>query len=649
MWVARGVQRGSLRVLGLVAWCAVFAACGSDGDGAEPSGSGAEGGAVGSAGSNAEGGSRTEAGGSAGEHTADGSGGDAAAPNDGSAGAAAGAGDSAVGGASASGAGSGGQGGAAGEGSGGQGAAAGDGAGGAPDLCGNGNEDEGEECDDENAVTSDACVACKDAFCGDGARWDGHEDCDDGDAVEANGCANDCTFSPAVCPDGYVQQGEACDDGDFDNSDGCTEKCQLPECGDGYVQVALGEQCDDGDEQNGDGCNIDCRASGSSVGSTTYAGADGGDKAYGVTVDEAGNVIVVGSTFVTGKGDEMFLWKLDEDLGELVFRTIPGEGDHPDVARDVAAGPEGRLFVVGDYYSEAAPAPGSKIWYGAFNSAGGEIWSGKTTDNATSASLVVDDDQTIFVVGTIWGQTTFNDVLSFELVRAEDDTWSAGWTNRIGKVYAVGPQQNGTASEAGQDIALTNNQNLVYLLSYDQYLNGNTWTNIYQLNAATGSIVDNPSSCCQGFRINEGGYVGQGTSTLGNALTVSAAGRTYVGVNYGTGNTFLYSWPEFLVNSDPSNHAEIKDAFASADWFSVRGIASGGTASNPVMAGSISSSRQGRVAKRAAPGAGELWTTTIDAVHIEDVAIGPDDSIYAVGWTDVAGQPSDVWVGKLRP
>jgi cysteine-rich repeat protein len=50
-----------------------------------------------------------------------------------------------------------------------------------PDCCGNKLVEAPEECDDGNLVSSDACVACKKATCGDGVRQLGVEPCDGGD------------------------------------------------------------------------------------------------------------------------------------------------------------------------------------------------------------------------------------------------------------------------------------------------------------------------------------------------------------------------------------------------------------------------------------------------------------------------------------
>jgi cysteine-rich repeat protein len=126
-----------------------------------------------------------------------------------------------------------------------------------PPSCGDGILDPGEACDDGNDVDTDACVACGDAFCGDGFVRDEVEACDDGNAVDGDGCRNDCTLP--FCGDGILDPLEACDDGE-DNSDdepdACRTDCRAFRCGDGVTDT--GEGCDDGNAVDGDGCRNNC-------------------------------------------------------------------------------------------------------------------------------------------------------------------------------------------------------------------------------------------------------------------------------------------------------------------------------------------------------------------------------------------------------
>ena len=93
--------------------------------------------------------------------------------------------------------------------------------------CGNGEVGPGEECDDGNAIDTDACLSyCTVAACGDGHVWAGQEECDDGNAIDTDACLSDCTV--ATCGDGYVWAGsESCDDGNNGSGDGCSAACAV--------------------------------------------------------------------------------------------------------------------------------------------------------------------------------------------------------------------------------------------------------------------------------------------------------------------------------------------------------------------------------------------------------------------------------------
>ena len=56
-------------------------------------------------------------------------------------------------------------------------------------FCGDGETRTGiEECDDGNAINTDACVACQTAECGDGYTETGVEECDDGNGGYYDAC-----------------------------------------------------------------------------------------------------------------------------------------------------------------------------------------------------------------------------------------------------------------------------------------------------------------------------------------------------------------------------------------------------------------------------------------------------------------------------
>ena len=111
--------------------------------------------------------------------------------------------------------------------------------------CGNGVLDDGEACDDANEITTDACIFCNKAVCGDGYTQVDVEMCDDGG--ESPSCNADC--SGAVCGDykTNVSAGEVCDSGAKNGTynGGCAADCGSLGvfCGDGLVS-APEEKCD---------------------------------------------------------------------------------------------------------------------------------------------------------------------------------------------------------------------------------------------------------------------------------------------------------------------------------------------------------------------------------------------------------------------
>ena len=69
----------------------------------------------------------------------------------------------------------------------------------------------------------------------------------------------------ASCGNGAVEQGETCDDDNAINGDGCSSVCQfeikldISYCGDNLVDPASNEECDDGNNMSNDGCDSICQ------------------------------------------------------------------------------------------------------------------------------------------------------------------------------------------------------------------------------------------------------------------------------------------------------------------------------------------------------------------------------------------------------
>jgi cysteine-rich repeat protein len=127
-------------------------------------------------------------------------------------------------------------------------------------VCGDETVDEGEECDDGNAVDTDTCPStCLNPSCGDSFVQSGVEECDDANTIDNDACTNDC--NNAECGDGILfdQAGgvEECDDGNNSDTDDCPSTCENALCGDGFVENGV-EDCDDANNNNNDGCTNIC-------------------------------------------------------------------------------------------------------------------------------------------------------------------------------------------------------------------------------------------------------------------------------------------------------------------------------------------------------------------------------------------------------
>lgn len=221
-------------------------------------------------------------------------------------------------------------------------------------TCGDAVADDGETCDDGNALDSDDCLStCVLNVCGDGIRNLLEEECDDGNTVEEDPCRNNCRAN--TCGDGFLNPlAEICDDSNRSNLDTCLATCKPNLCGDGFLNFLI-EACDDGNTNSGDGCTADCAKTevcGDSVIDVGEACDDGNtnpvDACDACGLNLWSREIVVGTgqdnrkplqmalsvcegLAVTPDGDLYFsdqidhrIWRLDNTVGRLV--RVAGDG-----------------------------------------------------------------------------------------------------------------------------------------------------------------------------------------------------------------------------------------------------------------------------------------------------------------------------------
>jgi cysteine-rich repeat protein len=272
-----------------------------------------------------------------------------------------------------------------------------------PPFCGDGTVDEGEECDDSNAIATDDCTSmCTIPTCGDGFVWEGHEECDDGDD---------------------------------DVHDDCTGDCVAAFCGDGIIHAGV-EECDDVNDETGDGCMPGCVAENAHVYLMAFRDDEGGIYRYSVdddawdTIPNAGWLSSPGLGLASD-GDSLYWW--DHGLGlfqyVLATSTIEYIGYPPLGTPGNSAAPfelfyaEGRLYLIGSSPEEGEGTyiylveDGEWSWFQVDANAG---WGGGWDPVARELYLGLYDDMGFFVI-----DTTSNAVVrSFEVGPGSD--WYTG-------------------------------------------------------------------------------------------------------------------------------------------------------------------------------------------------------------------------------
>jgi hypothetical protein len=132
--------------------------------------------------------------------------------------------------------------------------------------------------------------------------------------------------------------------------------------------------------------------------------ADAADAAVGLRVEDAGSVLVTGTSAGSGTGRDYATVKYDAEGNELWVARYDGPGNGEDNAAALAVDGAGNVYVTGDslgsgtglsdYATVKYDADGNELWVARYNGPGnGE-------DNATA--LAVDDSGSLYVTGYVY-------------------------------------------------------------------------------------------------------------------------------------------------------------------------------------------------------------------------------------------------------
>lgn len=212
----------------------------------------------------------------------------------------------------------------------------------------------------------------------------------------------------------------------------------------GNVIVAANESVGDPLAPQVDGWVREHTAAGAPVWTAGYGGAAGStDQARAVATDATGRVAAVGFESVTGQGTDMWIRVYDTN-GGVQWTALYGDLDAlDDEATGVAFDPDGNVIVVGWETDLVNPW---RLWVTKYDPAGAPLWTqtwdGDLVEGARAFGVAVDDTGDIVVVGQ-HRAGGFNQLL----VRKLDPEGNPRWTTKIDGV--AGTDQVGRAVTIG--------------------------------------------------------------------------------------------------------------------------------------------------------------------------------------------------------
>jgi hypothetical protein len=269
-----------------------------------------------------------------------------------------------------------------------------------------------------------------------------------------------------------------------------------------------------------------------------YNGSGNGDDiAYGIVVDDSGNVYVTGWVWVAGADYDYATIKYYPNGDTAWVRTYNGPGDSRDWAFALAVDAPENVYVTGrsrgsgtdyDYATIKYYPNGDTAWVRTYNGPG------NSGDEAYG--IAVDDSGNIYVTGQSWGSGTDYDYATIKY-RSNGDTV---WVRRY----------NGTGNgwDAGDLIALDD--------SYSVYVIGISWGNLTDFDYATIKYYPNGDTA---WAIR---YNGPGNGTdQGNGIAVDGSGNVYVaGYSQGIGTGTDYAIIKYVQTDNVVDEPGYREA-----------------------------------------------------------------------------------------
>ena len=180
-------------------------------------------------------------------------------------------------------------------------------------------------------------------------------------------------------------------------------------------------------------------------------GGTGNDYGYGIAIDSADNIYVIGYTFSTGAGGSDFLITKYNSSGTIQWQRVLG-GASSDYGRRIAIDSADNVYVAGSTFSTGAG--GQDVLIAKYNSSGTIQWQRTLGGAGTDASeeIAIDSSDNIYIVG----RTNSTGAGSYDLLIAKYNTsGTIQWQRTLG----------GASDDYGNSIVIDSADN-IYVIGY---------------------------------------------------------------------------------------------------------------------------------------------------------------------------------------
>ena len=254
-----------------------------------------------------------------------------------------------------------------------------------------------------------------------------------------------------------------------------------PDCGNGTVEPP--EECDDMNDVSGDGCEPDCTLSVDTQEWEDVVGGAAGiaEAALAIATDAMGNAYAAG--YIQDAVGDANIWvrKYDSAGAEQFTVTFDPSGGFDDRAYGIAIDSAGNILVTGD---AAVGAAESDIWVAKLDTAGAETWSvtvaGPDSGADVGNAIAVDSADNVIVGGYLRVANGDNDIW----VGKYDAGGVEQWTEQVAGPDGLDDRAEGVAIDADDNIIVggfISNEGFNRDIWLRRYLPAGTedWTTIY--------------------------------------------------------------------------------------------------------------------------------------------------------------------------